>query len=349
VNRKIVGQRALSVGAVARAVGPWVFAALFFPACNGEAGGGGGGSGDNSGPGESGDGAAAGDGTVAVTTGCLGPDASPLPATCVIDDMTAVTTETQGYWYTFSDRTIPFSTSLIPSAQGTVDPAEGAQFPPDNVPDAGPLPDGGAYPTPGPGPSIPGLAAPAAQRTFSGGGLTLWGAGCGFDFSDEIPDDASPAADAGALGIPVPYDGSAHKGIAFWGKSNLGDQPIGVHLADNREAAGGGVRDASVPYTTFDDAGGGADIVKNPVECGVDFVDSNVTLTSSWKYYSVTWAAFGKSQTYSGGAVYSMPDTKNLFYLHFQANNKGYHGSGAVAPEPPFSVSIAYVTWYDGN
>jgi hypothetical protein len=270
--------------------------------------------------------------------GCLGPDAGPLDAGCIIDDMVQPNTETGGYWYTYSDRTFPFGTTLVPGYQGSVDPPEGVAFPPNNVP--------AAPPAPGPGPTVAGIAM-TGQRTFSGGGLTLWGAGAGFDFLDLVPADAGApdAADAGMLGVPVAFDGSAHAGIAFWGISNMGaSQRVGVHLADSREAAGGGVCDPSDPSMIFD---GGADLVKNPTECGVDFV-ATATFTGAWTYFPIPFADFGSSQTYSGGPVYPSVDAKHLFYLHFQVNNPGYADKGPIAPEPPWSVSIAYVTWYDG-
>jgi hypothetical protein len=350
VNRKIV-RITLSVGAVTLASASGLFLPVILSGCfgsssnnsptSGSSGSGGtSGSGGSSGTVAPTDGGGTGSDDGATGTACLGGSTTPLPSSCVIDDMTMPSTETNGYWYTFSDRTAPFATTLVPGDQGIVDPAEGAQFPPDNVPVSGPMP--------GTGPTIPGLSAPADFRTFDGSGLTLWGAGSGFDFEDQVPPGAPLQADGGQVpGVPVSFDGSAHNGIGFWAKSNItspATQLVGIHLADNREAAGGGVCDASVPYMVFD---GGADIIKNPVECGVDFVKTE-TFTNTWKFFFVTWADFGKSQNYSGGTVYNMPDTKNLFYLHFQVNNPGYAGMGPIAPEPPFSISIAYVTWYDG-
>jgi len=334
-----------SVGAVASAMAPALLVPL--PAClSSSTSSPDGGSGSSS----SGSSSGATDSGSATQATCLGPDLGPLGMNCIIDDMTGTPTQSGGYWYTFSDRTVPFGTMLVPGYQGTVDPPEGMQFLPNNVPATG-------LPMPGPGPTIPGLSMPADIRTFAGENLTLWGAGMGFDFLDQVPADASaPSPDAGGdgggvLGVPTAFDGSAHNGIAFWGRSNLpstaaamGNQVVGIHLADQRQAAGGTVCDAGDPYTVFD---GGADINKNPTECGVDFV-KNQTFTPAWTYFHITWAQFGKSQNYSGGTIYPSVDQAHLFYLHFQVNNPGYAGMGPIAPEPLWSISVAYVTWYDG-
>jgi len=249
--------------------------------------------------------------------------------------MTNISNAYGGYWYSFSDRTTPFGTDFVPGAQGTVNPVEGAQY----QPSADPTSTMG-----GPGPIIGGM--PAAFRQFSGGGLTLWGAGMGFDFKDAVPPDASAGPDGGyALGVPGPFDGSAHSGIAFYGKSNNGmPQSVGIHLADNREGAGGNICDAALPFTIFD---GGADIDKNPAECGADFLKSE-PFTTSWQYFHITWVNFGGTQTYSG-TTYMKVDPTKLYYLHFQVNNIAYKGMGPVAPEAPWDISIAYVTWYDGT
>jgi len=164
-----------------------------------------------------------------------------------------------------------------------------------------------------------------------------------------VPPGADGGPDGGpAAGVPIGIDGSMHDGVAFWGKNNLttpASQTVGIHIADGRQAKGGGVCDAGVPYATFDS---GADIINNPAECGVDFTVSR-TFTTTWQPFRVTWAQFGKNQTY-GGMAYPSVDTKNLFYLHFQINNPSDQGAskGPTAPDPPFDVSIAYITWYDG-
>jgi hypothetical protein len=343
VNRQIA-RVAFSVSAVVAVTIP----AFFVPAClsspttpsdagsSSSSGGSGSGSGSGSSSGAPSDG-----GTVA--TGCLGPDAGAVPSSCVIDDMTGLTVVGGGYWYTYSDRTFPNTTdvvdgsasvmgTVIATSAGVVTPAEGDQFP---------AALGDVMPG---GPTVPGVSGPAPYREFIGSGLTLWGAGMGFNWTNVLPDagavdlDAAAAADAApVLGTPGPYDASGHKGMTFYGKSNgSGPVVVGIHFSDARNAAAGGECDASV-------------YLNSPVECGDDYF-KNYTFAPTWGNFVVKFADMAlKTQDYSGmhlppGAL----DTTKLYQVHFQVNNGAFKGTGATDAAPGFDISVAYVTWYDG-
>jgi hypothetical protein len=266
------------------------------------------------------------------TSVCLNPDAGPLDPNCVIDDMSVDHTAYGGYWYTYSDRTLPNTATLVPNPAGTISPTEGAPFPP-NTAGVG-------------GPTVPGLGAPANFREFSGQGLTLWGAGMGFDLQDVLPVDAGggDAADAAAApGVPTAFDASRHLGIGFYGRSNsLASQTVGVHFTDIREAVVGGICDADAAFTVFD---GGADTINGPTECSDDFL-KNVTFTPDWAFFTVTFAS--ARQGFTDGDPLAAIDPSKLVEIHFQVNNPGYLGTGPIAPEPAWDISVAYITWYDG-
>jgi hypothetical protein len=263
---------------------------------------------------------------------CLGPDAGPFADHCLIDTMNANATVFGGYWYTFSDRTLPNTITLVPNPAGTISPLEGAEFPPDMTGTGGP--------------SVPGMDSPANFRRFSGAGLTLWGAGMGFDWQDVSPADAgaSDAADAGpALGVPVAFDASAHSGIGFYGRSSTGaSQIVGVHFSDKREAVAGGLCDADASFTIYE---GGADTNNSPTECNDDFL-KNVSFTQDWSFFIVKFA--DARQGFADGYPLAALDPTTLFQVHFQVNNHDYAGSGPVAPEPAWDISVATITWYDG-
>jgi hypothetical protein len=257
--------------------------------------------------------------------GCLPPDAGTVATACLIDDMSSPITETGGYWYTFSDRTLPNSTILVPNPAGIISPLEGAQFPPATGDTA-----------PG-GPTVPGVGL-VGFREFTGSGLTLWGAGMGFDWIDlSPPGDAGPDA-AAALGVPSSFDGSSHTGISFYGISNTGkSQAVGIHFSDQREAAAAGLCNADAGYTVYD---GGADTINNPSECSDDFVKS-VNFTATWTNFTVKFSS--TIQGFSDGTPLAALDPKT-----FQVNNPGYAGKGPIAAEPAWDISVAYITWYDG-
>jgi hypothetical protein len=266
--------------------------------------------------------------------GCVppGPDAGPVTdMTCIIDDMMNPSTETGGYWYTYSDRTLPNSTILVPNPIGTISPLEGAEFPPDL--------------TTGTGPTVPGVGV-APFRRFSGGGLNLWGAGTGFDWTDSVPPMTDDAGDgAAALGVPVAYNASAHKGISFYGITNTGtSQSVGIHFSDKREAAAGGICNVDAAFVVFD---GGADTVTNASECSDDFVKT-VTFMPTWQNFTVKFSA--TAQGFMDGMPLTALDPTSLYQVHFQINNPGYgaKGAGPIAPEPPWDISVAYITFYDG-
>lgn len=269
---------------------------------------------------------------------CLLPMAGAVDPSCIIDDMTDQAIVSGGYWYTYSDRTFPNTTdvvdgqatamgTVIATSAGMIVPAEGQMYPP-TTGDMG-------------GPTVPGVTTgPVNFREFTGSGLTLWGAGMGFNWTNVIPPGTvmPDAADAApVLGVPGPFDASAHKGIAFYGKSNgTASVPVGLHFSDMREAAAGGLCDASV-------------YVNNPVECGDDYF-KNYTFTTAWQNFFVKFKdPTLKTQNYSGmmlapGGL----DTTKLYQVHFQVNNAAFKGAGPTDAAPGFDISVAYITWYDG-
>jgi hypothetical protein len=326
VNRHIL-RVAFSIAAVSAATVPFLFtpACLSSPSTTSDSGTPTGSSGSSS----SGSGSSSGSSSGTIVMGCMPPDSGAVDQSCVIDDMMNPATETGGYWYTYSDRTLPNSTILVPDPAGIISPLEGAQFPPDITDTTGP--------------TVPGVSGPAPFREFTGSGLTLWGAGTGFDWKDITPPVSDDGGDAAAaLGVPAAFDATGHTGISFYAKSNTGAvQQISLHFSDSREAAAAGMCNADAAYTVFD---GGADTITSPTECSDDFF-KNVNLTTDWANYTVKFTSVA-TQNYSTMGLKTLDITK-LYQVHFQINNPGYAGK-PIAPMKAWDYSIAYITFYDG-
>ena len=291
--------------------------------------------------------AAAGDVEVAIMDGALetsaetGSDASDggltVRATQLLDDMrgTAILARwyltdgpgTSGVWYTYSDRTVPWSEPpIFVSDAGLLVPSDGLPFP---------AADDGV------GPSYLGSAQP--YRRCSGGGEGYWGIGFGMDFTDVTPDggDVPPNdceagmifdvdAAAGDSVIPRPFDASGWTGIQFWGKSLRADfaQPVFVELHD----------ETTTPFGLAVDAGG-----CNPCNasglgvCGDGF-KARVLFPTDWTQIRIPFGAM-HPDGYSGSSKFAVPDVSKILQLNFQIELT----AGELAP---FDVAVAYVELY---
>ena len=266
----------------------------------------------------------------------------------LIDDMSNIQSDgpgTLGSWYSYSDRSIANSEppEIISSAPGSINPVEGASFPPGNT-----LTDGGSAPmlTLGDGSTL-------ATRECSGGGEKTWGAGFGLDLIDNPPDggnaipfnmcageagifDDSP--DAGAVGIPAPFDASAYTGFAFWGVSLTGSNyTVQVHVDDDQTSPWGGQCGVCVPAgvscSTPHEAG-----TTEGCQCSDNFYE-DVTFTPTWKQFVIRWTDAGfTANHYSGeGALTFHP--KSMYNIHFQFT------TSSGTPTKNFDVAVALLQW----
>jgi hypothetical protein len=267
-------------------------------------------------------------------------------ATLLIDDMLnppAADGEggINGFWYTYSDRTVPNSSPvkfrLDPS--GGVSPMEGATFD-TTLDDQAPVVDGVSVP----------------YRRADGGGETVWGVGLGLDFvglsppnGELIPVDECPDAETvwqpmpGST-IPQPFDATDWTGIQFYARS-FGESSVEVeiHVDDDRTTPWG-----QVPL----DAGGcnacnssGADASA----CSDSFSNDNVKHSPNGHpiEFPLQWAlihvpfSWLHSGNWANILAPSTPIHKNKIYnLHFQVSNL------PDASVPPFSIGVAYVSFY---
>jgi len=292
-----------------------------------DAGTGGGGSSSSSGGSSSGSGSSSGGAT----------NCTPDPAT-IIDDMSgAHGTEnaTGGYWYTYSDRTVPNSEPPIllsgggdgGGPPGSITPVEGQSFP---ITDAGII-----------------SGCNWSFREATGGGETTWGAGFGMDFLSTPPDggpvpfnscadlqaltDASQIfnvtdIDSGTVGIVQPFDASMWSGITFWGISFTGKpQAVAVQMDDDRTSPWGG------QCTACNYAGGMTN------SCSDNFI-KGVTFTSTWTQFKVAWSdPLFKTANWSKNGTKTPIDSNKVYNLHFQIT---------AHPAPAFDVGVAMVQFY---
>jgi hypothetical protein len=255
----------------------------------------------------------------------------------VIDDMSMQQSVTGGSWYTYSARTLPNSEPPIPTTDaGTLSPAEGLPFPPDNG--AGRVPplvlDGGSF----------------ASREFSGSEIPKWGAGFGLDLISGLPDGGpvainscpagaifATAPDAGGVGIPQPFDASAYTGFAFWGISlETGSLTVEVHLDDVDTTPWGG---------TFCDVcrssgqcTGSRETGTLDCPCSDNFYKKVVFASGHWTEFAVRWSDpdFQANHWSSEGPL--VFDAKHVYNIHFQ--NTISTGSTA-----PFDLAVAHLQW----
>lgn len=265
----------------------------------------------------------------------------------LIDDMAMLQSDgpnTLGSWYPYSDRTLANSepSQIIPSAPGNIDPIEGASFPPGNR-----SPDGGTAPalTLGDGSSV-------NSRECFGGGEKTWGAGFGLDLIDDAPDGGNvvpfnlcpgeagifnDSPDAGAVGIPAPFNASAYSGFAFWGVSLTGaNYNVDVHVEDDQTSPWGGQCGVCVPAGVTcsmpHEAG-----TTTGCQCSDDFYE-RVTFTPEWQQFVIRWSDKDfTANHYSGeGPLTFHPNT--MYSIHFQFPTI----SGVV---PNFDVGVALLQW----
>jgi len=267
----------------------------------------------------------------------------------LIDDMENIQSDgpgTLGSWYTYSDRSIANSEppEIIANAPGFINPVEGASFPPGNT-----LTDGGTAPTlllPNDGSTLP-------SRECTGGGEKTWGAGFGLDLIDNPPDGGNvipfnvcigeagifnDSPDAGAVGIPAPFDASAYTGFAFWAVSLTGSNyTVQVHVDDDQTSPWGGQCGVCVPAGVTCSAPHEAGTTEG-CQCSDNFYE-NETFTPTWKQFVIRWTDTGfTANHYSGeGALTFHP--KSMYNIHFQFTTT----SGTATK--PFDVAVALLQW----
>ncbi len=261
-------------------------------------------------------------------SGAGGPTCPMNNSSLLIDDMNTAGTDgpgTGGYWFTYSDRTNPYSEPpiyLTPMPPGSIIPVEGASFRPNAT---------------GPG-SI------SNARECTGMGESNWGAGFGFDFVDTKPDGGNnvpfwgcdgggPSVwndnPDGGTGIPLPFDASSHKGVAFWAKSNTGASvSVEIKFSEKRTNPWAGVCNACATSSV------------NPMaQCSDDYLKI-ITVTGDWALYTIRFSDlatqnFTKIDLAAGGF-----DASTFYSLHFQFHTR-------LTPLPPFDVAVACVQFVD--
>lgn len=248
--------------------------------------------------------------------------------TTIIDDMSGANgtqNATGGYWYTYSDRTVPNSEPpiLLMGAMpppGSITPPEGKSFP---ITDASMI-NGCSW----------------SYREAIGGGNAKWGAGFGMDFLSYPPDGGQVAFnqcdagqifnvndfDSGTVGIVQPYDASKWTGISFWAISFTGkSQAVYVQMDDDDTSPWGGKCNAC------NSTGG------TVMPCSDSFRKS-VTFTSAWTQIQIPFAdPLLKPQDWSKNGIKAPIHSGAVYNLHFQIT---------AAPTPPFDLGVAMVQFY---
>jgi hypothetical protein len=290
------------------------------------------------------DGAAGGDAVATVdgalgTTADAGDDASDagfvVQATQLLDDMRGTAMGgpfgltdgpgTSGEWYTYSDRTVPWSEPpIFLSDAGLLTPSDGVPFP---------ATDDGA------GPMVLGSVQP--YRRVSGGGESYWGIGFGMDFVDVAPDGGDvPVNDCEGgtifdvdaaveeVVVPLPFDATGWTGIQFWAKSLRSDfaQPVYVLVHD----------ETTQPFGLAFDAGGCNPCNSSGLGACGDGFQARVVFPTEWAQIRVPFGAM-HPQGYSGASTSAVPDVSKIYQLNFQIE------TGSV---PPFDIAAAYIELY---
>ncbi|MDP9151213.1 MAG: hypothetical protein M3O36_14895 [Myxococcota bacterium] len=271
----------------------------------------------------------------------------------LLDPMTSATTVLGTYWYAVSDRTCPYACPavFVANQPGTLSPADGQVFLPTARGD-GPMIDGAVWPyreVTGGGETSWGVSVGFNLQDVPGASpIAKCGApSCTSGVGDAAVSDAAEPVDANDVEAasvvagppaisckdgtyafnPVPYDASAHVGIAFWGRAPdpAATPPIvEVFISDRESSPVGGVCNPCL-------AGGtGA--------CNDNFGFPVVPeLTPQWQRYVVLFSRLSKGG-WSGlkGAFDSTSIVGITFGLQTLRNG---------APLPPFRIQIAYLQW----
>ena len=255
------------------------------------------------------------------------------PATQLVDDMQSIAADgpgMSGYWYTYSDRTIPNSLPVqYDRDAGFVSPSEQSlQFGASN--------DGN-------GPLLDGVAQP--YRRIDAGGETDWGVGFGMDYAVAAPDGGPipvDECDAGEIwmggNIPQPFDASDWTGIEFYARSfGAGDVAVEIHVDDDRTSPWGQVPLAADGCNACVSSG------KDVHACSDSFSDVNNPVSfpaAAWTLIHVPFASL-HSGNWAGTFSSTVPIHANKIYnLHFQVPTI------TPAPVPPFSIGVAYISFY---
>jgi hypothetical protein len=264
--------------------------------------------------------------------------ASPAPTSGgIIDDMSSAAPATGGYWYTYSNRSVPNSEPpIFTTDAGTVMPLEGDPFPPDM----------------GPTSCVPSFTTSTFTdfhyREFLINAVPAWGGGFGMDLTDFMPDGGPVpfnSCDAGTIfdvhdlngntGIPQPYNASQYSGISFWGISlGAGSVSVEVHMDDQQTDPWGGVCNPC--------AGGSAkcsDSGANTCPCSDNFIKTVKFLPATWKQYTVSFTDMTgfKTQNWSGQGLKTF-DPTTLYNIHFQITA----GSGKTGD---VDIAVADLEW----
>ena len=264
------------------------------------------------------------------------------PTTSLIDDMSGLETFTGGYWYTFSDREVPYAEpaalALLPDGgapPGVLVPPEGAVFPPN------------------PAPLVLGDGTMAYYREFVAGGEATWGAGFGFDFVDvppvgqsvplnscnesyELPDGSTEIIDLNDTGGGSVHPAALRRqrvdGVEFWIESMGVDGPVKVvvNIDDDQTSVWGGVR---VPCVT-------TVAMAPPFECSNSWAYP-VLATSTWTQVMISFAVMKPDSNWNAqGLRVGGMHTNKIYNLHWKFETV------PLTPLPPVNVGVAMVSFY---
>jgi hypothetical protein len=245
---------------------------------------------------------------------------------------------TGGYWYTFSDRTVPYSAPPVIEllSDGGVPP--GTIRPPEGTPyltsvDQTTLLNG----------------TTVFYRSFDADGETTWGAGFGMDFTDvpptlgqvpfnscngsyELPDGSTQIFDVNdsAVTMPLPYDASCWTGVQFWMASlETTITKVIVNIDDDQTSPWGGICGACV--TTPEPT--------PPFECSNSWA-TPILATPTWTLYQIPFALMKPDSNWNGQGLKSGGiHTNKLYNLHWKFET-------AASPMPLVYVGVAMVSFY---
>jgi hypothetical protein len=290
-----------------------------------------------------------GGGTTATPGACTATvmPATPAPTSAgVLDDMSGMTPKTgNGYWYTYSERSVPNSEPpIFTTDAGTVDPLEGTMFGPDNnVGD------------PGQAACVPMFTTSTFTdfhyREFTMNAIPPWGAGFGLDLNDLTPDGGPVilnSCDAGTIfdvndkmgntGLPQPFNASMYGGISFWGIS-LGSSTVhvAVQMDDAQTDPWGGMCDVCLNggmCKTTGGPGGGPDC-----PCSDSFLEQFSFKPGVWQQFVVKFddATNFKPANWSKMGLTTF-DPSTLYNVHFQV-------TVSTGKSPAVDIAVADLEW----